>query len=78
MKRIMLEDVIAHYEGGYEEIQAILDDRQRSTREKLAAIATASRALPVEALKDAILADVNAFTGGQFEDDATLIVVGIP
>jgi sigma-B regulation protein RsbU (phosphoserine phosphatase) len=46
--------------------------------EKLAAIATASRALPVEALKDAILADVNAFTGGQFEDDATLIVVGIP
>ena len=39
MKRIMLEDVIAHYEGGYEEIQAILDDAQRSTREKLAAIA---------------------------------------
>ena len=25
-----------------------------------------------------LLADVNAFTGGQFEDDATLIVVGIP
>ena len=33
---------------------------------------------PVEAMKDALLADVNAFTGGQFEDDATLIVVGIP
>ena len=45
---------------------------------KLAAIATASRALPVEEMKDAILADVNGFTGGQFEDDATLIVVGIP
>ena len=29
-------------------------------------------------MKDAILADVNGFTGGQFEDDATLIVVGIP
>ena len=50
-----------------------------STEEdKLAAIATRSRALPVEEMKDAILADVNGFTGGQFEDDATLIVVGIP
>ena len=29
-------------------------------------------------MKDAMLADVNAFTGGKFEDDATLIVVGIP
>jgi phosphoserine phosphatase RsbU/P len=46
--------------------------------DKLAAIATAARALPVEEMKDAILADVNGFTGGQFEDDATLIVVGIP
>jgi sigma-B regulation protein RsbU (phosphoserine phosphatase) len=46
--------------------------------DKLAAIATRSRALPVEEMKDAILADVNGFTGGQFEDDATLIVVGIP
>jgi sigma-B regulation protein RsbU (phosphoserine phosphatase) len=46
--------------------------------DKLAAIATASRTLPVEEMKDAILADVNGFTGGQFEDDATLIVVGIP
>ena len=46
--------------------------------DKLAAIATRSRALAVEEMKDAILADVNGFTGGQFEDDATLIVVGIP
>jgi hypothetical protein len=28
-------------------------------------------------MKDALLADVNAFTGGRFEDDATLIVVAI-
>ena len=28
-------------------------------------------------MKDALLADVNAFTGGHFEDDATLIVVGL-
>jgi sigma-B regulation protein RsbU (phosphoserine phosphatase) len=46
--------------------------------EKLVAVATASRGLPVQEMKDAILADVNSFTGGQFEDDATLIVVGIP
>ena len=44
----------------------------------LANAAIAARALPVEAMKDAILADVNAFTNSQFDDDATLIVVGIP
>ncbi len=44
---------------------------------RLIAAGLASRTLPVEALKDAILADVNGFTGGHFEDDATLIVVGI-
>ena len=33
--------------------------------------------LTVEAMKDALLADVNAFTGGKFDDDATLIVVGV-
>ena len=46
--------------------------------ERLAAVATASRGLSVEEMKDAILADVNGFTGGRFEDDATLIIVGIP
>jgi phosphoserine phosphatase RsbU/P len=46
--------------------------------DKLAAAACAARAEPVEVMKDAILADVNGFSGGQFEDDATLIVVGIP
>ena len=46
--------------------------------DKLAAAASAARTEPVEAMKDALLAEVNAFTGGQFEDDATLIVVGIP
>jgi sigma-B regulation protein RsbU (phosphoserine phosphatase) len=45
--------------------------------DRLAAAALACRAQPVEAMKDAILADVNAFTGGHFDDDATLIVVGI-
>ena len=45
--------------------------------ERLAAAALAVRAEPAEAIKDALLADVNAFTLGKFEDDATLIVVGI-
>jgi sigma-B regulation protein RsbU (phosphoserine phosphatase) len=46
--------------------------------ERLTAAAVAARAQPVEAMKDALLAGVNDFTGGVFEDDATLIVVGIP
>ena len=46
--------------------------------DKLAAAASAARSQPVEAMKDSLLAHVNAFSGGQFEDDATLIVVGIP
>lgn len=45
--------------------------------ERLAAVAVAARTTPASAVKDAILADVNAFTAGKFEDDATLIVVGI-
>ena len=35
------------------------------------------RTLSPEAMKDALLLDVNTFTGGRFEDDATLIVVAI-
>jgi sigma-B regulation protein RsbU (phosphoserine phosphatase) len=46
--------------------------------DKLAAAASAARGEPVEAMKNLLLDHVNAFTGGQFEDDATLIVVGIP
>jgi sigma-B regulation protein RsbU (phosphoserine phosphatase) len=45
--------------------------------ERLASVALTSRSGPVESMKDAILADVNTFTGGRFDDDATLIVVGI-
>jgi serine phosphatase RsbU (regulator of sigma subunit) len=30
-----------------------------------------------ETIKDAVLTNVNAFTNEKFEDDATLIVVGI-
>jgi sigma-B regulation protein RsbU (phosphoserine phosphatase) len=45
--------------------------------ERLAAAAIAARALPVEAMKDALFADVAAFSQGKFDDDATLIVVGV-
>ena len=45
--------------------------------ERLVAAALGLRTESADALKDALLNDVNAFTAGQFEDDATLIVVGI-
>jgi sigma-B regulation protein RsbU (phosphoserine phosphatase) len=45
--------------------------------ERLTAAALAARAQSVEAMKDALMADVQAFTGGKFGDDATLIVVGL-
>ena len=45
--------------------------------EQLAAAAIGCRTDPAEAMKDALLANVNEFTGGHFDDDATLIVVGI-
>lgn len=45
--------------------------------ERLTALAVNIRAQSPEAMKDAVLADVNQFTGGRFDDDATLIVVAI-
>ena len=45
--------------------------------ERLTEAVLGSRTLSPEAMKDSLLADVNAFTGGRFEDDATLIVVAI-
>jgi sigma-B regulation protein RsbU (phosphoserine phosphatase) len=45
--------------------------------ERLLAVALDVRTQSAESIKTALLDDVNAFTGGQFEDDATLIVVAI-
>ncbi len=45
--------------------------------DRLADAASAVRTESADVIKDAVLADVNAFTTGKFEDDATLIVVGI-
>ncbi len=46
--------------------------------DRIGAVAAGVRTQAVEAIKDTVLADVTAFCTGQFEDDATLIVVGIP
>jgi len=45
--------------------------------ERLTALALSRRRDSAEALKTAILDDVNRFTNGHFEDDATLIVVAL-
>ena len=45
--------------------------------DRLAEAALAVRGGSADAIKDAVLTNVNAFTNGKFEDDATLIVVGI-
>ena len=45
--------------------------------DRLAETARHVRTASAETIKEAVLADVNAFTSGKFEDDATLIVVGI-
>lgn len=69
-------DRLLFYTDGITEVRNAAGEEYEE--DKLAAAAAAARTQPVEAMKDAILADVNAFSGGQFEDDATLIVVGIP
>lgn len=53
-------------------------DGEEYGEERLTAAALDVRTQAAEAMKDALLADVNAFTGGRFDDDATLIVVAIP
>jgi sigma-B regulation protein RsbU (phosphoserine phosphatase) len=45
--------------------------------DRLASAAQKVRGSSAETIKDAVLSDVNAFTTGKFEDDATLIVVGV-
>jgi len=45
--------------------------------ERLLSATVAARSESADAIKTALLDDVNTFTGGRFEDDATLIVVAI-
>jgi sigma-B regulation protein RsbU (phosphoserine phosphatase) len=68
-------DRIIFYTDGITEARNA--DGEEYGEERLAAAALASRPLPVEQMKDALFADVTAFSRGKFDDDATLIVVGI-
>ncbi|MBA3296508.1 MAG: serine/threonine-protein phosphatase, partial [Acidobacteria bacterium] len=45
--------------------------------QRLTSAALAVRGASVEAIKQAVIADVTVFSSGKFDDDATLIVVGI-
>src|SRR5688572_8335096 len=67
-------DRVVFYTDGITEARN--PDGEEYGEERLAAAAIAARALPVEAVKDALFADVTAFSLGKFDDDATLIVVG--
>ena len=68
-------DRLIFYTDGITEARS--RDGEEYGEDKLAAAALAARTHPAEAMKDALLADVNGFTGGNFDDDATLIVVGV-
>jgi sigma-B regulation protein RsbU (phosphoserine phosphatase) len=68
-------DRLVFYTDGITEARNAEGDEYGDDR--LLAAAIAVRAQSAEAIKTALLDDVNGFTGGRFEDDATLIVVAI-
>jgi sigma-B regulation protein RsbU (phosphoserine phosphatase) len=68
-------DRLVFYTDGITEARNAAGDEYGEDR--LAVAAVQRRARAIEEMKDDLMADVNAFTGGKFEDDATLIVVGV-
>jgi phosphoserine phosphatase RsbU/P len=68
-------DRLVFYTDGITEARNL--EGEEYGEERLTAATLERRALSPEAMKDSIIADVNAFTGGRFDDDATLIVVAI-
>ena len=68
-------DRIVFYTDGITEARN--PDGEEFGEARLAAVALDHKARPAGAVKDAILEQVHAFTGGKFDDDATLIVVGL-
>jgi phosphoserine phosphatase RsbU/P len=68
-------DRIVFYTDGITEARNAEGDEYGEDR--LIAAAMQTRTRTIEQMKDALLDDVNTFTGGKFEDDATLIVVGV-
>jgi sigma-B regulation protein RsbU (phosphoserine phosphatase) len=68
-------DRLLFYTDGITEARS--PDGEEYGEDRLAEAAVAVRTGSAEAVKDSVLADVNKFTDGKFEDDATLIVVGV-
>jgi sigma-B regulation protein RsbU (phosphoserine phosphatase) len=68
-------DRLLFYTDGITEARNV--DGDEYGEDRLATAASGVRSKGADAIKDTVLADVNAFTDGKFEDDATLIVVGI-
>jgi len=68
-------DRVVFYTDGITEARS--PDGEEFGEERLATVAIETRRAPVEEMKAALLTAVNTFTGGKFEDDATLIVVGL-
>ena len=73
--RLASGDRLVFYTDGITEARNAEGDEYGE--ERLTEVVLGSRTLSPEAMKDSLLADVNAFTGARFEDDATLIVVAI-
>jgi sigma-B regulation protein RsbU (phosphoserine phosphatase) len=68
-------DRIVFYTDGITEARNT--DGDEFGEERLTAAAVGMRTIAPEAMKDALLQEVNTFTGGRFDDDATLIVVAV-
>jgi sigma-B regulation protein RsbU (phosphoserine phosphatase) len=69
-------DRLIFYTDGITEARRPGEDDEYGV-ERLTALALGRRRDSAEVLKTAILDDVNRFTHGHFEDDATLIVVAL-
>lgn len=74
--RLRSGDRLILYTDGITELRNA--DGEEYGEERLAARSVEWRTASANDLKEALLADVSAFGGGKFDDDATLIVVVIP
>jgi sigma-B regulation protein RsbU (phosphoserine phosphatase) len=69
-------DRLVFYTDGLSE--AIDGNGEEYGDDRLAEAAARARSLDAASLKDALLNDVTQFADGKFQDDATLIVAGLP
>jgi sigma-B regulation protein RsbU (phosphoserine phosphatase) len=70
------KDRLVFYTDGISE--ALDGNGEEYGDDRLAEVAARARTLDAAGLKDALLNDVTQFADGKFQDDATLIVAGIP